>query len=89
MIKTLGYVKGLTLSLQQRASDICKAYSEITNVRTSLLQVRESIDLVHLAWYKTAVSIEKAVGASLDVARNRRTETMYLVSLLRFISTDQ
>ena len=50
--------------MQQRASDICKAYSEINNVRTSLSQVRESIDLVHLAWYKTAVSIGKAVGAS-------------------------
>ena len=69
--KTLGYVKGLTLSLQQRASDICKSYSEINNVRTSLSQVRESIDLVHLAWYKTAVGIGKAVGAS-DPAISRR-----------------
>ena len=71
--KTLGYVKDLTLSLQQRASDICKAYSEINNVRTSFLQVRRSIDLVHLARYKTAVSIGKAVGAS-DPAISRRCQ---------------
>ena len=71
--KTLGYVKGLTLSLQQRASDICKAYSESNNGRTSLSQARESIDPVHLGWYKTAVSIGKAVGAS-DSAIPRRCQ---------------
>ena len=43
--KTLGYVKGLTRSLQQRASDICKAYSELNNVRNSLSQVREVLIL--------------------------------------------
>lgn len=45
--KGLGYIKGLTISLQKRAKDICNAYSEVSNVKKALNVVRSSIDAYH------------------------------------------
>ena len=39
-MRSLGYIKGLTTSLQKRAKDICHAYSEVHTVESALMEVR-------------------------------------------------
>jgi hypothetical protein len=61
--KVLGYIKGLTQLLQKKTLDICTAYSEVDNVKLSLAQVRQNIDIVHQAWYQAAVTIGDKIHA--------------------------
>ena len=60
----LGYVKGLTVSLQKRANDICHAYSEVSNVVTALTQLRHNIDVKHKEWFAIAVRLSQQVNGS-------------------------
>ena len=61
--KALAYIQGLTLSLQEKDLDICTAYNEADNVKLSLSEVRQNIDVVHKAWYQTAMAIGKGIEA--------------------------
>ena len=63
-LKGLGYLKGLTKSLQKRAKDICNAYSEVVNVQKALQNVRDSIDTNHKAWFDAALALGQKVNAT-------------------------
>ena len=39
----LRYIKGLTVSLQKRAKDICQAYNEVNSIVTALTEVRQTL----------------------------------------------
>ena len=60
----LGYVKGLTVSLQKKAKDICLAYREVTSVVTALTELRQNIDVKHKEWFDVAVGLGQTVNAS-------------------------
>lgn len=60
----LGYIKGLTVSLQKRAKDICQAYSEVSSIVRALNEVRSNIDVKHKVWYDMAVALGEKVDAS-------------------------
>lgn len=62
--KGLGYIKGLTISLQKRAKDICNAYNEVKNVMEALNVVCRSIDVYHKEWFDAAAALSQKVGAS-------------------------
>ena len=59
----LGYIKGLTTSLQKRAKDICQAYSEVSSVVTALSEVRSTIDVKHTEWFDIAIAFGQKVNA--------------------------
>ena len=59
--KCLGFIKGLTVSLQKKAKDICQAYAEVKTVETALSQVRERIDVEHKAWFTAAIALGEKV----------------------------
>ena len=43
----LGFIKGLTISLQGKSKDICCAYNEIATVKEALGEVSSNIDTYH------------------------------------------
>ena len=63
----LGYIKGLTVSLQKRAKDICKAYSEVSSVIRALSEVRSDIDVKHKVWHDMALALGEKVSAASSV----------------------
>ena len=62
--ESLAYVKGLTVSLQRRANDICCAYQEVNSVLSALTEIRGQIDSTHKKWYDNAVNLGQQVRAS-------------------------
>jgi SepF-like predicted cell division protein (DUF552 family) len=49
------YIKGLKVSLQKRAKDICQAYyNEVNTVIMALNEVRSNIDVKHKVWHDMA-----------------------------------
>ena len=60
----LGYIKGLTISLQQRVKDICQAHSEVSSIVRALNEVRSNIDVKHKVWHDMAVALGEKVDAS-------------------------
>ena len=60
----LGYIKGLTISLQKRAKDICQACNEVSSIVTALTEVRANIDVKHREWFDIAVALCQKVNAS-------------------------
>ena len=59
----LEYIKGLTVSLQKRAKDICQAYSEVNTIVTALNEVRSDIDVKHKVWHDMAITLGEKVDA--------------------------
>ena len=43
----LGFIKGLTISLQGQSKDTCCAYNEFVSVKETLSEVRSNIDTHH------------------------------------------
>ena len=60
--KGLEYAKILTVSLQLRAKDIAKAFTETSNVIKTLEQIRRDVDATHLAWHEEALQLGSKVG---------------------------
>ena len=60
----LGYIKGLTVALQSRSTDICTAYREASIVMRVLTDVRENVDQNHNQWYKSAVDLSAQINGS-------------------------
>ena len=60
----LVYVKGLTVSLQKKAKDICLAYREVTSVVTAIIELRQNIDVKHIEWFDVAVGLGQTVNVS-------------------------
>ena len=60
----LQYTKGITVSLQKRANDICQAYSDVKTVIATLQDVRKSIDSKHRTWHEMALTLGRKVNAS-------------------------
>ena len=76
VMKCLGYIKGLTTSLQMRAKDICHAYNEVSVVKTTLQEVRESVDIHHKQWFDIASELaEKINGCPPDLPRRCKHQT--------------
>ena len=72
----LGYIKGLTTSLQKRAKDIFQAYSEVSSVVTALSEVRSTTDVKHMEWFDIAIALGQKVNApppQLPRRYNRQT----------------
>ena len=57
------YTKGLTISLQKRAKDICQAYDEVDSIIAALSEVRSTIDVKHKEWFDAAVALGQTVDA--------------------------
>ena len=53
----LGFIKGLTISLQGESMDIRCAYNEIVTVKEALSEVRSNIDTYHKMLYDSVVSL--------------------------------
>ena len=60
----LGYIKGLTVALQSRSTDICTAYREASIVMRVLTDVRENVNQNHNQWYKSAVDLSAQINGS-------------------------
>ena len=60
----LGYIKGLTVALQSRSTDICTAYREASIVMRVLTDVRENVNQNHNQWYKSAVDLSAQINRS-------------------------
>ncbi|XP_064406466.1 52 kDa repressor of the inhibitor of the protein kinase-like [Halichondria panicea] len=60
----LQYTKGLTVSLQKRANDICQAYSDVKTVIATLQDVRKNMVSKHRTWHETAITLGEKVNAS-------------------------
>ena len=67
--KGLEYAKVLTVSLQLRAKDIAKAFTETSNVIKALEQIRKDVDATHLAWHEEALQLGSKVGVVPSVPR--------------------
>ena len=59
----LGFIKGLTISLQGQSKDICCAYNEIVTVKEALSEVRSNIDTYHKNLYHSVVSLGGKINA--------------------------
>ena len=53
----LGFIKGLTISLQGQSKDICCAYNEIVTVKEALSEVRSNTDTYQKKLYVSVVSL--------------------------------
>ena len=65
----LEYAKILTVSLQMKAKDIAKAFTEATTVIKALEEIRQKIDETHLAWHQEAVQLGSKVGVVASLPR--------------------
>ena len=59
----LGFIKGLTISLQGQSKDICCAYNEIVTVKKALSEVRSNIDTYHKKFYYSVASLGGKINA--------------------------
>ena len=60
----LGYIKGITTSLQSRTCDVVYAYGEVATVIKTVEEVRRNFDTHHKKWFDEA----KALCAVVDAA---------------------
>ena len=60
--KGLEYAKVLSVSLQQRAKDIAKAFDETSRVIKALEEVRKDVDATHMAWHEEALLLGSKAG---------------------------
>ena len=65
VFNVLGYIKGLTLLLQQRSLDIVHRIQLVQNVQVQLKQVCDDIDTWHNIWFRSATDIPQNVGTEL------------------------
>ena len=59
----LGFIKGLTISLQGQSNDICCAYNEIVTVKEALSEVCSNIDNSHKKLYDSVLSLGGKINA--------------------------
>ena len=71
----LGFIKGLTISLQAKSKDICCAYNEIVTVKEALSEVHGNIDAYHKKWYDSVVLGEKINALPLSLPRRCAHQT--------------
>ena len=71
----LGFIKGITTSLQSRTLDICNAYAEVNTVVSVLQDVRDDVVTHHKAWYQIAVATGDKVGATQTIPRRCGRQT--------------
>ena len=67
--KCLSYLLGLTRSLQAEAKDIVQAVSEIDNLMSALLDVRENVDTHHSMWFTEVEKKCEALGIQPSLPR--------------------
>ena len=65
----LGYIRSATIQLQGAHIDIIRGLQEISMMKTSLQNTRNSIDEYHDAWFQEAVNISNKVGATISFPR--------------------
>ena len=73
--KGLEYAKVLSVSLQQRAKDIAKAFDETSSVINALEEVRKDVDVIHMAWHEEALLLGSKVGVLPSVPRRCGRQT--------------
>ena len=67
--KCLSYLLALTRSLQAEAKDIVQAVSEIDNLMSVLLDVRENVETHHGTWFTEVEKKCEAVGTEPSLPR--------------------
>ena len=67
--KCLSYLLALTRSLQAEAKDIVQAVSEIDNLMSVLLDVRENVETHHSTWFTEVEKKCEAVGTEPSLPR--------------------
>ena len=73
----LGYIKGLTVLLQQRSIDIVQGITLVQDVLGQLKELREELDDWNKIWFQMAVEIAEEVGTekpSIPRMCNRQTQ---------------
>ena len=58
----LGFIQGITTSLQSRAHNIVCAYNEIVHVVQRIEEVRQCIDDEHVVWFAKAETLSDTIG---------------------------
>ena len=61
----MSVVQPLTVALQKKALDICRAYEQDTNVMWQLEQMRNDVEEKHEEWWKEAVNRAQSVNVEL------------------------
>lgn len=67
--KGLEYAKVLSVSLQLCAKDITNAFTETSIVIKALEQIRNDVDVTHLAWHEEALLLGSKIGVIPSVPR--------------------
>ena len=67
----LGFIKGLTISLQGQSKDICCVYNEIVTIKEALSEMRSNIDTYHKKLYNSVLSPGGKINA-LPLSLSRR-----------------
>ncbi|KAG7158764.1 52 kDa repressor of the inhibitor of the protein kinase-like 4, partial [Homarus americanus] len=65
----LGYLKGVTTSLQAEAKDIVEASSEVNYLKAALQDVRNNMDDHYTVWFCQAEQLCEAVGITPSMPR--------------------
>ena len=67
--KVLSLTHGVTILLQDRSIDIMDNISHITNLKNTLINCRNQIDLYHGIWYKEALDLAEKVEVEEKMKR--------------------
>ncbi|XP_069104128.1 52 kDa repressor of the inhibitor of the protein kinase-like [Argopecten irradians] len=67
--KCLGYLRGLSKSLQERTLDVGRALKNVTLVKASLQSCRDDIDNVHQEWFQEAVALAEELDIPISKPR--------------------
>ena len=62
VFNVLGYVKSLTVLLQQRSLDIVQGIELVEDVQEQVRELREEVDKWHKVWFEMAVDVAEAVN---------------------------
>lgn len=73
--KCLGFMRGLSKSLQERRLDVVKALKNVSLVKSSIQECRDSIDDSHGDWYREAVTLAEEFDIPITKPRTCRRQT--------------
>lgn len=67
--QTLGYLRGITISLQAESKDIVQAVSEVDEVIEALQSARDNVDELHTGWFNEVEQMCREVGVEPQMPR--------------------
>ncbi|XP_065189566.1 52 kDa repressor of the inhibitor of the protein kinase-like [Sycon ciliatum] len=70
----MAYLVGLSVGLQEKSLDVCRAYKQIANTKATLEKVRADIDKSHATWFTKAVDMARGVNVQPSIPRTCRRQ---------------